>query len=145
QQRAVVERLQEPTAIALAKGDNSLQLAEARSEETRQAYDERDALVGKLLQKYKAELPPSVIANFERRRLEKITPKPKRKLRSRNNRQGSQFDEPSWMLQRLPPWTMKEPPPWTMKGPPPWTMKGPPPWTMKGPPPWTMKEPPPWT
>jgi hypothetical protein len=56
---------------------------------------------GKLLQKYKAELPPSVIANFERRMLEKTPPKPKRKRRSRNKHQGGPFDPPppSWMTQ----------------------------------------------
>jgi hypothetical protein len=92
QQLAVIERLREPTAIALAEGDNSLQLGKARSKETRQAYDERDALVGKLLQKYKAELPPSVIANFERRMLEKTLPKPKRKRRLRNKPSMTQTD-----------------------------------------------------
>jgi YD repeat-containing protein len=63
-----------------------------RSKETRQAYDERDALVGKLLQKYKAELPLSVIANFERRMLEKTFPKPKRKRRLRNKPSMTQTD-----------------------------------------------------
>jgi hypothetical protein len=55
----VVERVQEVTAIALAKGDNSLALAKARSLRSRLAYDELVALRDKLLQRYKDELPDS--------------------------------------------------------------------------------------
>ena len=55
----MVERVQEVTAIALAKGDNSLALAKARSLRSRLAYDELVALRDKLLQRYKDELPDS--------------------------------------------------------------------------------------
>ena len=55
----MVERVQEVTAIALAKGDNNLALAKARSLRSRLAYDELVALRDKLLQRYKDELPDS--------------------------------------------------------------------------------------
>ena len=54
----MVERVQEVTAIALAKGDN-IALAKARSLRSRLAYDELVALRDKLLQRYKDELPDS--------------------------------------------------------------------------------------
>jgi len=60
QQLAVVERVQEVTAIALAKGDNSLALAKARSLRSRLAYDELVALRDKLLLQYKDELPDPI-------------------------------------------------------------------------------------
>jgi hypothetical protein len=41
---AAVERLRDPTAVALAKGDNSLQVAQARAEQGRRAYDEYERL-----------------------------------------------------------------------------------------------------
>jgi hypothetical protein len=56
QQLAVVERVQEVTAIALAKGDNRLALAKARSLRSRLAHDELVALRDKLLLQYKDEL-----------------------------------------------------------------------------------------
>jgi hypothetical protein len=56
----VVERVQEVTAIALAKGDNSLALAKARSLRSRLAYDELVALRDKLLLQYKDELPDPI-------------------------------------------------------------------------------------
>lgn len=62
QQLAVVERVRQPSAIALAKGDNSLKLAKARSLKTRQAYDELVALRDRLLEKYKRKLPPASVA-----------------------------------------------------------------------------------
>jgi hypothetical protein len=43
----VVERLREPTAIALAKGDNSLKLGKARLMQTRRASKGIDLLVPK--------------------------------------------------------------------------------------------------
>ena len=58
QQLAVVERCREPTAVALAKGDNSLALAKARSRKTDQADAELQALIAELLERYKDELPP---------------------------------------------------------------------------------------
>jgi hypothetical protein len=58
QQLAVVERCREPTAVALAKGDNSIALAKARSRKTDQADAELEALIAKLLERYKDELPP---------------------------------------------------------------------------------------
>src|SRR5690348_13777685 len=58
QQIAVVERCREPAAIALAKGDNRLALAEARFQEGQQAEAELKNLIARLLEKYKGELPP---------------------------------------------------------------------------------------
>ena len=58
QQIAVVERCREPTAIALAIGDNSLALARARVREGEQAEAELQTLIAKLLEQYKDELPP---------------------------------------------------------------------------------------
>jgi hypothetical protein len=60
QQIAVVERCREPTAIALAKGDNSLALARARSRQGREAEAVLKALVANLIEKYKDELPPPI-------------------------------------------------------------------------------------
>jgi hypothetical protein len=56
QRMAVVERLRESSAIALAKGDNSLDLAKARSIQTWLARREIDELVPKVLKKYNNEL-----------------------------------------------------------------------------------------
>jgi hypothetical protein len=56
QRMAVVERLRESTAIALAKGDNSLDVARARSMQTWLARREIDELVPKVLKKYNNEL-----------------------------------------------------------------------------------------
>jgi hypothetical protein len=53
QKVAAVERLREPTAIAFAKGDNSLELGKARLLQTQLAREEIDELVPKLLEKYK--------------------------------------------------------------------------------------------
>ena len=58
QQIAVVERLRNPSAVALAKGDNSLQLAKARSVKGKLAYAALIALRDRLLEKYKNELKP---------------------------------------------------------------------------------------
>jgi hypothetical protein len=56
QQIAVVERLRDPSAVALAKGDNSLQLAKARFVRGKLAYAALIALRDRLLEKYKNEL-----------------------------------------------------------------------------------------
>jgi hypothetical protein len=56
QRIAVVERLREPTAIALAKGDNSIKLAKARSMKSQLASEEIDRLVPKILEKYKDQI-----------------------------------------------------------------------------------------
>jgi hypothetical protein len=56
QKLAVVERLREPTAIALAKGDNSLKLGKTRLMQTQRASEEIDELVPKLLEKYKDKI-----------------------------------------------------------------------------------------
>ncbi len=58
QQIAAVERLRDPSAVALAKGDNSLQLAKARSVKGKLAYAALIALRDRLLEKYKSELEP---------------------------------------------------------------------------------------
>ena len=58
QQIAVVERLRDPSAVALAKGDNSLQLAKARFVKGKLAYAALIALRDRLLEKYKNELKP---------------------------------------------------------------------------------------
>jgi hypothetical protein len=58
QQIAVVERLRDPSAVALAKGDNSLQLAKARFLKGKLAYAALIALRDRLLEKYKNELKP---------------------------------------------------------------------------------------
>jgi len=56
QQIAVIERLREPTAIALAKGDNSLELATARAMQAWIAYREIEACLPQVLEKYKYEM-----------------------------------------------------------------------------------------
>lgn len=56
QQRAVVERLREPTAIAPARGDNSIKLAKARLRQADEAYAELVNLRDALLEKYKDQL-----------------------------------------------------------------------------------------
>jgi hypothetical protein len=63
QQIAVVERLHESTAIALAKGDNSLEIAKGRFMQSWLAYRDVVSLVPKAIEKYKEQLPgpePSV-------------------------------------------------------------------------------------
>ena len=56
QRVALVERLQDSSAVALAKGDNSLDLARARSMQTWLARREIDELVPKVLKTYNNEL-----------------------------------------------------------------------------------------
>src|SRR5262245_15730193 len=58
QEIAVIERCREPTAIALARGDKRLALARARVRRGKEAEPELRALIAKLLEKYKDELPP---------------------------------------------------------------------------------------
>jgi hypothetical protein len=58
QQIAVIERLREATAIALAKGDNSLTLARARLLQAWLANREIEANVPKLREKYNVPEPP---------------------------------------------------------------------------------------
>lgn len=72
QQLAVVERVRQPSAIALAKGDNSLKLAKARSLKTRQAYDELVVLRDRLLEKYKRKLPPASVIPGTKEKLPEI-------------------------------------------------------------------------
>jgi hypothetical protein len=55
QKIAAVERLREPTAIALAKGDNSLTLAKARFMQAWLAHREIEALVPKVLEKCQSQ------------------------------------------------------------------------------------------
>jgi hypothetical protein len=57
QQIAVIERLRDTTAIALAKGDNSFDLGKAKFLETWLINREIEATVPKLLEKYNIELP----------------------------------------------------------------------------------------
>jgi len=64
QQLAVVERLREPSAIALAKGDNSLKLAQARMCKAERDYDRLMALSDSFLEKYKDELPPPIVIDL---------------------------------------------------------------------------------
>jgi len=58
QQVAVIERLRDKTATALAKGDNSFNLGKARFLEMWLANREIEASVPKLIEKYNVELPP---------------------------------------------------------------------------------------
>ena len=58
QKIAVIERLREPTAIALAKGDNSRELATARFMQAWLAHREIELLTPKVLEKYKSQMPP---------------------------------------------------------------------------------------
>jgi hypothetical protein len=58
QKIAVVERLGEPTAIALVKGDNSWDLATAKFMEAWLAHREIEALVPKVSEKYKNQMLP---------------------------------------------------------------------------------------
>ena len=58
QQIGVIERLADPSAIALAKGDNSLKLGKAHSRKCKRAFKELIALREYLMEKYKDELPP---------------------------------------------------------------------------------------
>ena len=57
QQLAVVERLRDPTAIALAKGDNSVELAHGIFMRAWLAHRDIVALVPKVIEKYKEQLP----------------------------------------------------------------------------------------
>jgi len=56
QKIAVLERLRDPTAIALAKGDNSLELARGRFMRAWLAHREIEGLVPKVLEKYKDQI-----------------------------------------------------------------------------------------
>ncbi len=64
QQLAAVERLREPSAIALAKGDKSLKQARARILKAEQDYDKLVALTDGLLEKYKSQLPPPIVVDL---------------------------------------------------------------------------------
>ena len=66
QKIAVVERLREPTAIALAKGDNSMELATARFMRAWLAHRELETLIPQVLKKYEDQMPP-LTENNERR------------------------------------------------------------------------------
>jgi hypothetical protein len=56
QKIAMVERLRDHTAIALAKGDNSLELAKARFMQAWLAHREIEALIPKIREKYKDQI-----------------------------------------------------------------------------------------
>ena len=56
QKIAVLERLRDPTAIALAKGDNSLELARGKFMRAWLAHREIEGLVPKVLEKYKDQI-----------------------------------------------------------------------------------------
>jgi hypothetical protein len=58
QQIGVIERLADPSAIALAKGDNSLKLSKAHLRKCKQDFKELIARREYLMEKYKDELPP---------------------------------------------------------------------------------------
>lgn len=60
QKIAVVERLRDHTAIALAKGDNSYDLATARFMQAWLAHREIESLVPKVWKKYKDQIPRPV-------------------------------------------------------------------------------------
>ena len=60
QKIAVVERLRDHTAIALAKGDNSYDLATARFMQAWLAHREIESLVPKVREKYKDQIPRPV-------------------------------------------------------------------------------------
>lgn len=64
QRLAVVERVRDPSVIALAKGDNSLKMARARFKEAQRDYDKLEALSDGLLEKYKDELPPPFVVDL---------------------------------------------------------------------------------
>ena len=64
QRLAVVERVREPSAVALAKGDNSLKMARARFKEAQRDYDKLVTLSDSLLEKYKDELPPPIVVDL---------------------------------------------------------------------------------
>jgi hypothetical protein len=55
---AIIERLREPTEIALTKRDNSLKLAKARSKQTRRAVKEIARRLPSVLEKYRDRLEP---------------------------------------------------------------------------------------
>ena len=58
QQIAVIERLREPTEVALTKRDNRLKLAKARSKQTRRAVKEIARRLPSVLEKYRDRLEP---------------------------------------------------------------------------------------
>ena len=64
QQLAVVERLWDPTARALAKGDNSLALGAARLAKSKLALPALEALRDQLLEKHKDELGPATLCDL---------------------------------------------------------------------------------
>jgi hypothetical protein len=65
QKIAVVERLRDHTAIALAKGDNSRELAKARFMQAWLADREIEALIPKVREKYKEQIPRPAKGNAE--------------------------------------------------------------------------------
>jgi hypothetical protein len=58
QQMAAVERLRDPTEIALTKRDNGLKLMKARSKQARRAEKQITRLLPKVLEKYRDRLGP---------------------------------------------------------------------------------------
>ena len=65
QQIALVERLRDPTAIALTKRDNSLKLAKARSLQARAAAEEITLRLPRVLEKYRDRLQGSRIPEHQ--------------------------------------------------------------------------------
>ena len=63
QKIAVIERLRDQTAIALAKGDNSRVVAKARFMQAWLAHRDIEALVQKVREKYKDKIPRSAKGN----------------------------------------------------------------------------------
>jgi hypothetical protein len=58
QQLAAVERLRDPTEIALTKRDNRVKLMKARSKQARRAEKQITRLLPKVLEKYRDQLGP---------------------------------------------------------------------------------------
>jgi hypothetical protein len=75
QRVAVIERLRDATAIALAKGDNSLMLGKARFFEAWLANREIEARVPELLGKYNLQRPPKKSEKPPPRKVKKPPPK----------------------------------------------------------------------
>jgi hypothetical protein len=95
QRVAVVERLREKTAIALAKGNNSLRLAKARFKESKRALAELNALLPIVIEKYKDRLPADVC---ERPRCELVPLEVQLLLRDRTQTSDSIEEPPSATL-----------------------------------------------
>jgi hypothetical protein len=113
QKLAVVERLRDPTAIALRKGDNSRILAKARFMEAWLAHHDIEQTVPKLLEKYKDQMLP----DRRPREAPKSVPPEAPKSRPRRRRKtASMLKDLSWLrdiraLRDIPP-VRYDPLPW---------------------------------